>query len=71
MIYVVIFLPAGFGALICLAACSASKRQTPSIYTKFSARRNEGESESDVMDRLLMQSPTHQAQIAPENWGHE
>jgi len=72
MICIILFLSAGFGALICLAACGAAKLPTPSIFSKFSARRNEGETESDAIHRLLIQSPKHQAQMqSPENWGRE
>jgi hypothetical protein len=47
----------------CLSASYAASRPTPPLFTKFSTRRQPGETDSAVYDRLLNASPYHQNQM--------
>lgn len=57
------FIVVGFFTLICFGACLATRREMPPMQNSIRAWRNPGETDSDMIDRLLSASPTHQAQL--------
>lgn len=62
----IIILIFGLPALLCLAVVFISRRPVPRSdfrAMRYSTWRNPGESDSDMIDRLLNASPTHQTQL--------
>jgi hypothetical protein len=50
--------------LLWLSACAlASRREIPPFQISVRANRQPGETDSDLVNRLLVQSPTHQKQM--------
>jgi hypothetical protein len=52
-------------SLVSISAGCAASRPTPPLFTRHATRRQPGENDSDMADRVLNASPYHQAELKP------